>query len=151
MPTLWQRILGLAIIFFAIGSLVYSFTTDPYGDVKEYLPPSDKVVVYYFLVGPKRCDTCMKIEKYTRAAAASHPAGKAIEFSLVNTDAPINQHFLDEFNIGNKSVIVAHYAEEQRKGWTNCEDIWGWVPEGEAVYVKNLHAAIDAIFEGATP
>ncbi len=150
MPTLWQRILGLAIVLFAIGSLVYSFTTDPYGDVKEYLPPSDKVVVYYFLVGPKRCDTCMKIEKYTRAAVQSHPAGKAIEFSLVNTDAPINQHFLDEFDLGGRAVVVAHYAAEQRKDWTDCTGIWDWVPLGEAAFVKNLHAAIDAILEGAT-
>ncbi len=151
MSTLSKRILGFSIVLFAAGSLTWSFVNDPYGDVKGYLPPSDKVVAYYFLIGSKRCDTCKKIEAWTHKAVESYPAGDAVEFSLVNADAEANAHFREEFSLGGKAVVVAHYASGERKGWVNCEDIWSWAPEGEAAYIKHIHAAMDAVIQGAKP
>ncbi|MBT3277812.1 MAG: hypothetical protein HN909_02575 [Phycisphaerales bacterium] len=147
---LWKRILGLAIVLFAAGSLVYSFTTDPYGHLQPYKPPRDGVVVYYFLVGSKRCDTCKNIEAYTRAAAQTAKA-EAVVFALVNADAEANAHFRDpaEFNLAGKSVVVARYADGKLVKSVKCKKIWTWVHQGQDVFVAGVHAALKSVAEGA--
>lgn len=84
------------------------------------------VVVTYFTTDV-RCDSCRTIERLSREAIeAGFPdevADGAVVFRVRNTDRPENQHFVDEYEIANKTVIVSHQQHGTETEWTNRQDV----------------------------
>jgi len=95
-------------------------------DVDQEIPER-QIVVYYFYT-TIRCSTCINIEKLTKQAVEEgfpyEVADRTIVFQALNTDDPENEHFLLDYNLYNKSVIVS----DQNKGvvtrWKNLDSIW---------------------------
>lgn len=89
--------------------------------------PDHKVIVYYFH-GNKRCVTCRKIEAYTtetiKTAFPSQLKSGELELHIVNTDKPRNQHFIYDYKLSTKSVILAEYHNGQQTRWKNLDRIW---------------------------
>jgi len=89
--------------------------------------PADGVVVTYFTTNV-RCASCLKIEKLTRETVAKHfPAESAaggLVFRVINTDEPGNKHFLNDYQLVSKTVIVSVRKDGQETGWKNLQDVW---------------------------
>jgi len=85
------------------------------------------VVVTYFTTDV-RCDSCRTIERLSRQAIeAGFPdevASGAVVFRVLNTDRPENRHFVDDYEIANKTVIVSHHENGTETEWTNRQDVW---------------------------
>ena len=85
------------------------------------------VVVTYFTTDV-RCDSCRTIERLSREAIeAGFPsavANGAVVFRVLNTDRPENRHFVDDYEIANKTVIVSHQVNGTETEWTNRQDVW---------------------------
>ncbi|MFO1076784.1 MAG: nitrophenyl compound nitroreductase subunit ArsF family protein [Planctomycetota bacterium] len=85
------------------------------------------VVVTYFTTNV-RCDSCRTIERLSRKAVEEgFPADVAsgrVVYRVLNTDLPENQHFLDDYEIANKTVIVSHQVAGKETEWTNRQDVW---------------------------
>jgi len=97
--------------------------------------PADRVTVYYFH-GAARCETCIKFESYTQAAlqegfAAELAAGR-VEWKIVDVEEPANEHFVQDYQLKSKAVIVATYQHDQQTAWKDLEEIWALVNDKDA-------------------
>lgn len=95
----------------------------------------DRTVVFYFH-GDKRCPTCMKLERYTRETVSGRFAGEiaegAVEFRAVNVDEAGNGHFVTEYGLTSKSVVLVEVAGGRRGRWRDLDRIWDLVGDETA-------------------
>lgn len=86
-----------------------------------------KIVVYYFY-GNYRCDSCTLIEQYSEEAVleAFTPEIKRglVEFRGINVEKPETRHFIKDYQLYSKSVIVSEVVNGQERRWKNLEKIW---------------------------
>lgn len=101
-----------------------------------------KIVVYYFH-GTHRCSTCLRMEEYSREAIGIYfseelKEGK-LEFKLVNIDEPENRHFIKDFQLYTRSLVLALYNGNALQKYKNLSDIWSYSNERLKfyLYVKN--------------
>ena len=91
---------------------------------------ADVEVVYYFMT-TQRCQNCMKIESYTKEAVQKHFSEKlnneTMIWKMVNIDEPRNQHFIDEFQLYTKSVVLVRYRDGKQVEWKNLDLIWDYL------------------------
>jgi len=82
------------------------------------------VTVYYFH-GDARCSSCRKIEQYTKEAVelnfSSGPYAGRAQFSAVNIDRPENEHFIADYKLVSKAVVL---QPEKGGKWVNLDQIW---------------------------
>jgi hypothetical protein len=95
----------------------------------EQIPAVDgsQVVMTYFLLG-KRCASCRKIEAFTRATAekdfADELADHRLVFRVINTDEPAYRHFLKDYQLTSKTVILSHRLNGSETEWMDMEKVW---------------------------
>ena len=104
-------------------------------------PRNAKVVVYYFH-GTFRCTTCRTIEKYSHDAIQQYFSkelgnGK-LEFRPVNVDEPENHHFIKDYQLFSKSLVLSLVTDDKETKSKNLTDIWNLVSDKEKFfqYVK---------------
>ena len=93
-----------------------------------------QVVVTYFHT-TFRCPTCHRLEEYAHetvetAFARELEQGK-VAFRVINVDDPENQHFIKDYKLYTKSLIVSEWKEGKEVRWKNLSDIWKLVRNRE--------------------
>ena len=87
----------------------------------------EKTVVYYFH-GNMRCRTCNKIETYTKEAINAGFAGELkdglLEIRVINTDKSENEHFIKDFQLTNRAVVLVRSRGDKLGKWKNLDRIW---------------------------
>ena len=95
----------------------------------------EKTVVYYFH-GNMRCRTCNKIETYTKEAINAGFAGELkdglLEIRIINTDKSENEHFIKDFQLTNRAVVLVRSRGDKLGKWKNLDRIWLLVRKKEA-------------------
>lgn len=123
---------GYLILFILITLLLcVAATPQPKQSKQVNLPQvtqaTNKVIVYYFH-GNYRCYSCMRIEQYTResveAAFAKELKSGQIEFRSINIDLPANTHYVDDYKLFTKSVIVSDMVQGKERRWKNLQKVW---------------------------
>ena len=78
---------------------------------------SPGVLVYYFHA-TTRCATCRTIEAYAHETVASRFAAdleaRRLEWQAVNVDEPANRHFIRDFQLYTRSVVVVDAKDPKR-------------------------------------
>ncbi|MFA5270946.1 MAG: nitrophenyl compound nitroreductase subunit ArsF family protein [Candidatus Omnitrophota bacterium] len=92
--------------------------------------PPVKVVAYYFH-GNVRCYTCHKLEEYSKEAIEQNfkdalSSGK-LEFKVVNVDEKTNAHFIDEYQLYTKSLVLSLIKNGKEIKSKNLDKIWEYV------------------------
>jgi len=134
-----KKIISIILGLFVVTSLVYLVVTESQTpgikqaeDTTEKKQetetlPKDSLNIYYFHA-TARCNSCLKIEKYTKTAIETgfkeELKTKKIIFKLVNIDNPENKHFIDDFKLYTKSVIVEQIKNGKPVKWSNLDKIW---------------------------
>jgi len=102
----------------------------------------DNAVVAYYFHGNKRCSTCRKLEAYSEEAisggfAAELESGE-IQWRTVNTDESANAHFVTDFELVTKSLVLVEFRDGEIVRWQNLKLIWQLVREkdGFITYVR---------------
>jgi len=94
-----------------------------------------KVVVYYFH-GYTRCVTCRTIEAFARGAVddgfSSELRKGGMEFRSINVEEPENEHFVQDYQLTTRSVVLVKYAGEKQKNWKNLDRVWELVRDADA-------------------
>ena len=94
-----------------------------------------RISAYYFH-GNARCRTCRKIETYTAEAIASgftaELASGKLEWRVVNVDKPEHEHFVKDYDLTTRSVVLADAAKGGRSKWQNLVRIWDLVGDKDA-------------------
>lgn len=93
-----------------------------------------ETVVYYFH-GNIRCATCKKIEAYADEAVHEE-FGKALEdgtlqWRVVNVDDPANRHFVEDFQLVTRSVVLVEYRGGKVVRFKNLDQVWQLVRDKE--------------------
>jgi archaellin len=92
-------------------------------DVTSDVTTANQITVYYFH-STFRCHTCNKMEKYTKTAVSENfKENKHTVFFSINIDEPGNRHFLTDYNLYTKSVVLV----DNDGRWKNLDKIWDLV------------------------
>lgn len=101
---------------------------------------SRRVRVTYFITNT-RCVSCYQIETLTeaslRAAFPNELATGVVEWRVVNTDEPEHAHFVNDYQLFTKSVIVSQTEGDVERRWKNLDRVWRLLdrPEELSAYV----------------
>lgn len=97
----------------------------------------DRVVVYYFHT-TQRCATCRRIEEWSgqalTAAFAADLGDSSLVFVPVNTDEKANQHFLKDYELYTKALIVSDTKDGAQLGWENLQKVWEYAGSQERFF-----------------
>jgi len=148
-----KTIFGAALLILAAACLVYLAVSAALGPASDDPPAegapaelADGVIVTYFLTDI-RCPTCHQIEAYTREAVETGFADALREGRLmwrtVNTDREDNKHFIDDYGLTAKAVVLSRRQGGQEVDWKNLDRIWDLVGDKDAftAYIRDEVAA----------
>ena len=106
------------------------------GSVSVKETPS-KFVAYYFH-GNFRCDNCRKIEEYSREAVDLYFSEQLktgeLKFEVINTDEPANEHFVEDYQLYTRSLIIAAFKDGKQVKWKNLAKVWDYLNDEEKFY-----------------
>lgn len=103
----------------------------------------EKVIVYYFH-GRFRCPTCRTIEEYTKECINKYfseyiDSGK-LELKIVNLDEPENEHFINDFQLATRCVVIEKKLGNTMQAFSKLEKVWDLVhgsKEEFCEYIQN--------------
>ena len=86
-----------------------------------------KVIAYYFHTNT-RCSTCMKIEAYSKEAIMNgfpeELKNGTLEMRIVNYEQPENRHFINDYKLVSKSLILVKIVNGKPVEWKNLKLVW---------------------------
>lgn len=103
---------------------------------------NSKVVAYYFH-GTFRCSTCRTIEQYSHDAIQTYFAKELgngrLEFRPVNVEEPGNKHFIRDYRLVTRSLVLSLVSDGKETKWKNLPDVWKLVRDKDKFfqYVKD--------------
>ena len=132
----------------------------PAGGEADAAPPptadttsSEKVIAYYFH-GNKRCDTCRSIEAYSKEAIetgfADEMESGALGWRIVNVDEPENDHFIEEFELVTRSVVLDRPGTATSTDWKNLDQVWDLVGDKD-VFIRYIQHETRTFLAAETP
>lgn len=109
-------------------------------------PNANVDIVYYFMT-TQRCPSCMKIEEYTKEAVQQQFGSEikkgSILWKMVNVDFPENRHFIKDYRLFTKSVVLVKMRSGKQAAWKNLDRVWELLRDRTAFHayiVKELKA-----------
>lgn len=111
---------------------------------------NNKIIVYYFH-GNARCPTCFKLEIFAKSEVESDFSdaiknGK-LAWKTVNVEEKGNEHFVKDYALYTKSVIVSAISDDKELSWKNLDRIWQLVQE-ESKYREYIRNEVSACLQG---
>jgi len=92
------------------------------------------VVMTYFTTNV-RCVSCRKIEALTRETAeirhAAAIADGRLVFQVINTDDPGMAHYISEYELVSKTVVLSRRESGGEVEWKNMGDVWNHLNDPE--------------------
>jgi hypothetical protein len=156
-----KRAFTLVVFLLFVGSVLFVFTgkevtapTSPKPSLEEGADSAlpTRLVVYYFDMG-KDCSTCLNLETYTHETLETHfseaLSSGEIRWETVDVDQEEHGHFVEEFGLYTKSVVLATLAQGDIVAHNNLSRIWELVYDKEA-YVDYVRAQVQEAL-GAAP
>ena len=117
----------------------------------QQAPPakSNNVIAYYFHTNA-RCVSCRKIEAYS-AEAVTNGFADAIKqdrlvWRVVNVQQPRNRHFVDDYQLYTKSVVLVDVRSGQQVKWKNLDKVWKLLRDKDA-FVRYVQQEVRAFLE----
>jgi hypothetical protein len=105
-----------------IGMSAYAFAADA--------SPQSTVYAYYFH-GTMRCPTCRKLEQYSKEVIernfALDLASGGLAFKVVNVEERENEHYVKEYNLYTKSLVLSKVIDGKEISAKNLDKIWEYV------------------------
>jgi hypothetical protein len=106
-------------------------------------PASEKAkVMLYYLHSTGRCYKCILMEKYSKEAVEKYFSEQVkdgkLEFNVLNVDEPQNAHFVQDYQLITKSLVVSLVKGGKEQKYENLKGIWENVGNERAFleYVK---------------
>ena len=100
--------------------------------------PFHHLEIFYFMTN-NRCVSCHKIETFTRYTLKKDFSKELnnglISFKMVNIQKPQNKHFINDFALYTKSVVVVEKKGDKIIHWKNLGNVWK-VLSGKEIFEK---------------
>jgi hypothetical protein len=119
----------VVVLVLAFGFQVLSSAAEgPAGSDEPGNTTLDPQFVAYYFHGNFRCATCRKIETYSEEAIsdafADELASGELIWKILNTDEKDHKHFVKDFELVTKSVVLVEYRDGQVVRFENLKDVW---------------------------
>lgn len=101
-----------------------------------------QVIAYYFHT-TFRCSTCYTIEQLTKEAIQSGFADELkngqLVWKLINVEEEGNDHFVKDYQLFTKSVVLVEMKDGAQVRWKNLKDVWKHVDKKDVFtkYIKD--------------
>lgn len=147
------HIVFIALLGMALQSNAYAAQTVAANSPQMANPSQQqtKTVVYYFH-GNMRCSSCKKIEAYTKEAIQSGFAealrNGTLEVKVINLEAPGNDHYVQDFQIYSRSVVLERLTGDTQQAWTNLDQI-GRLIRNKTAFMEYVQQQTLAMMKGA--
>jgi hypothetical protein len=96
-----------------------------------------QVIAYYFH-GTYRCSTCQTIEQYSREAIEQYFSkeldNKTLEFKPLNVEDQENRHYIQDYELFTKSLVITLSKDDKQIKWKNLTDVWKYAGDKEKFY-----------------
>lgn len=115
---------------------------NPEGGTNGQQSGNRTVVVYYFAT-TYRCHACRVLENYTKEAVETGFASLAgegtVEFRQVDIQQPQNKHYIEQYQLYTKSVVVSQVTDGKETSWKNLDQVWTLLRDQNrfTAYVQN--------------
>ena len=91
---------------------------------------NSEIIAYYFH-GGSRCSTCRKMEQYASEAIEENfkdeLASGLLTFRVVNVDEEENKHFVHDYQLYTKALVISQIKDEKENQYKNLTKIWEYV------------------------
>ena len=118
--------------------------------VSEKEPGKSEVIAYYFH-GNQRCRTCRNIEAYAQEAIRTGFSKEIkdgrLKWKVVNIDDQENEHYVQDFQLVTRSLVLQEKAKGTQERWKNLPRIWELVRNKEA-FEEYVQEETRAFLEG---
>ncbi len=145
---------SMVLAFVAVGvffGLSAAEVTAPASGQAEKQIEQSKTRVYYFH-GNQRCKTCKKIEALTKKTLEEDFAAQlkdgTMELQVVNVDETENEHFVEEYQLATRSVVVSLLKQGKEARWRRLDKVWQLVHD-EPAFTDYIRTEIAALNQGA--
>ena len=141
-----KTIITATLLLFVAASVLYLVIKETGGKTQGTILTPDmteanKIVVYYFH-GNVRCVTCRTIEAYAKEAIQTGFVDELndgrLEWRVVNIEDPGNEHFVQDFQLSTRSVVLERIANGKRQEWKNLERVWELVRGDKEDFLKYI-------------
>jgi hypothetical protein len=96
--------------------------------------PPDKLTIYYFHTN-YRCWTCNQFERLTKEVLnedyAERLSSGVVDFKAINVEEDNNKHFIQEYRLVTKSLILSLEGQAKELEWKNLDQIWALARDAE--------------------
>lgn len=122
--------------------LLFAAVVVPQAVAAEGEAGASEIVAYYFH-GNMRCKTCRTIEAFSEEAItqgfADELSSGELAWRVVNTDESEHKHFVKDFELVTKSLVLVEYRGGEVVRFQNLKLVWKLVGDKEAFlkYVRN--------------
>lgn len=161
-----KTIISILLLLFIVVSVVYMLAKEirsptESSDSERNLQPvvksneqalklmDSKVALYYFH-GTARCPTCRKFESYSNEALqqafAENLNNGRLEWKVVNVDEPGNQHYVSDYQLYSKSIVIVKIQDGEQLAWKNLNRIWELVRNKDA-FIKYIQDEVRTYLE----
>ncbi|RKY18934.1 MAG: hypothetical protein DRP90_05100 [Planctomycetota bacterium] len=110
----------------------------------------ERFAVYYF-IGGKRCSTCHKLEEYTREAVEKGfpdlVRSGVLFYETVDCDLPQNQHYIEDYELYAKSVVLVQFEGGRRVRWRKLDGVWERLRDREG-FLEWVRSQVRSFMEG---
>jgi len=121
-------------------------------DTADEKQTSDRIVRIYYFHTTYRCYSCLKIEEYTKHAlhTAFGPEIRKgiIVWNPVDVDLPQNRHYIDDFHLFTKSVVLVDERKGKMVRWKILDRTWQLLRDEEA-FSNYIQSEVKKYIEGA--
>jgi hypothetical protein len=112
---------------------------------------NNNVVTVYYFHGYQRCPTCYKLENYSHDAvqaafADAMKSGKVV-WKVVNVEEKGNEHYMQDYKLYSKSVVVSIANSGKETNWKNLDKIWELVGD-EIKFKQYIFSEVSACVAG---
>jgi hypothetical protein len=136
-----RKLIPIALFFLTVAALgaIYVHSEKARVDPQAASQPETtdtKVIAYYFHV-TVRCITCRMIESYSREVVeqrfGTDIAKGRLEYKLVNLQLPENRHFVKDYQLFTKSLVVVRFDKGRQAEYKVLNDTWELVGNKSAM------------------
>jgi len=108
------------------------------GNTSNHMDKNARTFIAYYFHGNFRCDNCKKIEEYSREAIEKYFTdelkAKKLTFTIINTDLPEHKHFVEDYQLYTRSLVIAEFEEGKQVRWKNLAKVWDYLNDKDAFY-----------------
>ncbi len=150
-----KRYVGIAIIVFALASLIYGLGGKPAaqnrdGTAEQSSASAEKTITVYFFFGDAECPTCDVIRNLTRRFLDGPLPEKAQGFTFkmkeINVEKPGNEEYIVKYSLVSTSIVLDFSPPGSEPVWRNLDKVWD-LADDESAFNAYLESEIASFAE----